>query len=395
MCWGNEEEAIIIKGINRYIYGLHDRGSESLIDGKGWVVITEAIGHDPRDRSGGDYTAISDQGLGVIVRLNNGYGPLGTIPTPENYRKFAVRCGNFVQASSGCARWIIGNEPNHPQEWPEDSPIFPGQYAQCYKMCRNEILERSGHDQDLVLVAGPGPWNNTVKYATNPTGDWVQYLQDQIWGIGNFETIDGVALHTYTHGHDPSLIQSAEQMNPPFQNRYYNFWAYKDFLNGLKSMGFLGKPLFITETNGDDPNWSGGNNGWVKAAYEEIDNWNRQNPQQVIRCLVLFRWQDDPLGYSIKIRPGVQQDFKQALQFDYTWDDKLPPDPEQEALAQARETETYIIEADAANNKVITALEEDSDLARAREEAVRTETRLTAALESNKRTIEILSNDSG
>lgn len=375
-------------GQNEFVYGMHDTGGEHLMDGNGWVVITEEVGHNPNDTSGANYSAISDQGLGVISRLNNGYGATGTIPLPEFYRDFAVRCGNFVQASQGCNLWIIGNEPNLQTEWPEGTPIFPGDYATCYKICREEIHKRPGHENDLVLLAGPGPWNNSVKYSTNPTGDWVQYLQDQIWGIQDFAKVDGLALHTYTHGHYPPLIKSSETMNPPFENRYYQFWAYKDFLNALKTMGFLDKPLYFTESNGNDPNWTGGNNGWVKDAYKDINEWNMNNPRQLIRCLVLFRWQEDPLGFSIVNRPGVQQDFVEAIQYGFTWVDPEPP-PTIIALAFAEETANHLAAATESNNNTIDALKSDRG-DEALIAAQETATHLVAATESNDNTIDAL-----
>lgn len=381
---------------NTYIYGLHDSGGEALLAGKGWVIITEDIGRDPYNTNGANYSAISAQGLTVISRLNNGYGSTGTIPMPQYYRDFAVRCGNFVQASQGCNIWIIGNEPNLETEWPDGNPIFPGDYAACYKLCRNEIRKRPGHGQDLVLLAGPGPWNASVKYATNPTGDWVQYLQDQIWGIQKFDDVDGVALHTYTHGHEPQLIRSTETMAPPFQNRYYNFWAYKDFLNGLQAMNFMDKPVYITETNGNDKNWTGGNNGWVREAYKDINAWNEQNPQQVIRCLALFRWGLDQLGYSIEDRPAVQADFTEAVRKGYTWPDKItPPQPplQDEALAYARQTAVYLQAATASNQQTIDALTDVDNIEEALTYALNTATHLTAATASNDKILEILGDD--
>ena len=71
--------------------------------------------------SGGDYRRWEQQGYQVIVRLNNGYGADGTIPTPDKYADFARRCANYIRNSPGCTHWIIGNEPNHAQERPQGS----------------------------------------------------------------------------------------------------------------------------------------------------------------------------------------------------------------------------------------------------------------------------------
>ena len=129
-----------------HIFGLHDPGGEHLMleaGRPGWVLVTEAIGANPNDQSGGDYRYLSDRGLGVIVRLNNAYHPGGTIPYSSHYRDFARRCGNFVENSRGCHIWIIGNEPNLPWERPGGEGgevITPELYARCFLLCRNEIL---------------------------------------------------------------------------------------------------------------------------------------------------------------------------------------------------------------------------------------------------------------
>lgn len=224
----------------------------------------------------------------------------------------------------------------------------------------------------------------------------MQYLQDQIWGVQKFDDVDGVALHTYTHGHEPQLIRSTETMAPPFQNRYYNFWAYKDFLNGLQAMNFMDKPVYITETNGNDKNWTGGNNGWVREAYKDINAWNEQNPQQVIRCLALFRWGLNQLGYSIEDRPAVQADFTEAVRKGYTWPDKItPPQPplQDEALAYARQTAVYLQAATASNQQTIDALTDVDNIEEALTYALNTATHLTAATASNDKILEILGDD--
>jgi hypothetical protein len=62
----------------KYIFGLHDSdGAGIMIDaGKpGWIVVS-VLASDP----GGDFSGLANQGIGVIVRLNNGYGSDGTIP---------------------------------------------------------------------------------------------------------------------------------------------------------------------------------------------------------------------------------------------------------------------------------------------------------------------------
>lgn len=107
---------------SRWLYGLHDPGGEHLMleaRKPGWVVLSEAIGHDPANRSGVDFRSFSDRALGVICRLNNGYFPEGTLPHSSQYTSFARRCASFVESSPGCRIWIIGNEPNYAMERPQ------------------------------------------------------------------------------------------------------------------------------------------------------------------------------------------------------------------------------------------------------------------------------------
>ena len=334
----------------------------------GWVLFTEAIGFNPNDTSGRDYSGYANQNLGVIVRLNAGYKTVGTIPFERYYDDFARRCANFVRASLGAHIWIIGNEPNHPIEWPGadwnfdisppapvspdkyGEPITPQRYATCYRKVREAIHAVSGHENDLVLIASVGPWNTLTKYDSNPTGDWVQYFADILKELGP-DYCDGVTLHTYTHGADPQLVRSDEKMSArEFRNRHWHFRAYRDFMNVIPaSMQHL--PVFITETNqGDDP-WRDENSGWVQAAYAEIDDWNKNNPQK-IRSLILYRW--PKVGndrWWIDGKRGVIEDFQQALTFGYRWT-TAPSEPSEDLAALWKELRALEARFEALQNEI-------------------------------------------
>ena len=345
-----------------YIFGLHEPGGENHMSDagrKGWVLFTEGIGSDPNDRNGGTYTNWANAGYGVIVRLNNAYKPEGTIPFPDKYPDFARRVGNFVEASQGCHIWIIGNEMNFWVERPgafasPDLPfsrdpdpksrdgelrslpdrfaalhpekplsrgvdhgqaINPSDYARCYSLCRQEVKARLGRADDLVLVGSVAPWNNNTAYPGNPEGDWVRYFQDILTALGP-NNCDGITLHTYTHGTDPALITSDGKMNPPFQNRHYHFFTYRDFMEAVPAnMRHL--PVYITEADEDHP-WEDANQGWVKAAYAEINRWNQTPANQQIRSLILYRWPNRD-RWVMENKGGVIQDFKEALMNEYRW----------------------------------------------------------------------------
>ncbi len=427
---------------SEYLFGIHEPGGEAHMLEKGrpgWIVFTEALGSDPNAKTGRDYRQWSEQGLGVIVRLNNGYHPGGTIPNPARYDDFATRCANFVANSQGCKLWIIGNEPNFAIERPprtgasqasrpaaaqpppgdpaaaaapqpaprraqpvafppakssppppartapagaaggswlkwfkrhlpalplrvgtptgdprrhglperfnvinlpesatplplppnvggapadaqslsigEGEPITPEMYVRCYKLCRSKIQAVQGHGTDKVLVAAVAPWNNQTRYIGNENGDWVRYFRDILVLLGP-AGCDGFTLHTYTHGQDANLVTSDARMNAPFQNRYFHFRAYQDFLRTVPTnMRHL--PVYITETD-QDAEWLDRNIAWVQRAYGEINWWNRQTGNQQIHALVLYRWPRIDKWY-IEGKQGVIEDFRQAMTEAYKW----------------------------------------------------------------------------
>lgn len=287
----------------------------------GWVLITEAIGDDPNPQRFGDYHRFADRGLGVIVRLNNGYEPAGTISHADRYSQFAASCAAFVRHSPGCHIWIIGNEMNHPVERPGGrggQVITPGLYARCYKLCRAAI--HAVDPQAQVLVGGVAPWNAETKYEGNPNGDWVKYFADILTLIGPTEC-DGFTLHTYTHGESQELIVSAEKLGS-FPQYHYHFRSYRDFMNAVPfAMRHL--PCYITEADQGDVGgapfpWANSNTGWIKRAYKEIDDWNRQPGNQPILALILYRWTRDDL-WHIEGKDQVIADFKEALACKYSW----------------------------------------------------------------------------
>ena len=290
------------------IYGMHDPFPRDLMP-KGTILITIEVGHDPNNHSGQDFREWSEHGVRVIARLNNGYGAAGTIPSQEHYLGFAERCAWFVRNSQGCTRWIIGNEPNHSNEWPQGNPITAEDYVYCFTVCRDLIKAmRPDHE---VIPAPVAPWNVQV-------GDWLVYF-DRLMAMD----IDAIALHTYTYGAEPGLITSEATMDPPYQDRRFHFRAYQDFMNRIpESKRHL--PVYITETDQDDA-WLNWNNGWVRKAYKEIDDWNHSG-RQVIHCLCLYRWPKLD-KWAIDGKSGVQDDFREAQAFGYQVGEPEPPEP--------------------------------------------------------------------
>ncbi len=200
--------------------------------------------------------------------------------------------------------------------------ITPELYARCYRLCRDAIHRTAGHGDDLVLVGAVAPWNTQTIYPGNPNGDWCQYLHD-VLGLLGVNNCDGFTLHAYTHGSEPALITSSLKLAPPFQNRHQHFRAYQDFMTAVPTdMRHL--PVFLTEIGQAQP-WDDGNNGWVQAAYAEIDAWNRQPGNQQIRGALLYRWPRLDKWY-IDGKQGVEEDFQAALHNDFRWRGAEPPE---------------------------------------------------------------------
>jgi len=347
---------------SEFIFGIHDFGGEDHIRAarkQGWIVFSEVVGHDPNDLTGKDYSSLSRQGLGVIVCLNNGTFPQGTLPLSSEHANFARRCANFVAASRGCSRWVIGNEMNYAIGRPStasaietrkhfgDAPagdptlrslperfsallsatdreeakavredeelITPQLYANCYSMCRQAIHSLEEHEEDQVLVGAVTPWNTQTVYPGNPNGDWVKYFQDILLQCGA-SGCDGMTLHTFTHGANPTLILDNSKL-PDFPQHHCHFQAYRDFMHAIPvNMRHL--PVYVTETDQGGP-WENVNRGWIQAAYAEIDRWNRQNAQK-IQAMALYRWPQLD-RWHIKGKEGVIEDFRAALRHEYRW----------------------------------------------------------------------------
>ncbi len=334
--------AQMIPGESPYIYGIHDPYDRNIFAGSGrtgWVLFTEAVGDDPVSARGNRaaYYEWSRAGFGVIARLNNGYGGGGTVPGAERYANFAQACGRWVERSidpadqqHGCHVWIIGNEMNNPREWPGNvngvggQEITPQLYAQCFNQARAAIQAVQGR-----AVVCPG----VVDPYYGPGSDNSAWFLTM---LAEITALDGIALHTYTHGPDLQCIESKRCFGEDHTGnvtdpgnilrwQYYHFYAYRTYMDMIPRR-WRHLPVFITETDQVDT-WADVNSGWVQRAYAEINHWNQSPHCQQIRCLLLYRWpkvgnwpqnpHDD--RWWIRNKEGVKADFRAALAHGYRW----------------------------------------------------------------------------
>lgn len=285
------------------LVGLHDKEGIAIAASDTWLLDTIALSENPQPAG---YLS----NFNWIVRLNWGYGSTGTLPRSDLYGEYVSRVANYVKNSEHCHRWIVGNEPNLSREWPDGEPIFPWQYAQCYRMTRRAIRAIPGHEHDEVLIAASGPWNNEMKYEGNPNGDWIQNFADVIERCG--DVTDGFALHSYTHSYNVALVTSSARMQAPFQNRHYEFRAYRDYMEAIPdSLGHL--PVYITEANGNGP-WQAV--GLMPAMLGEINAWNQASKQK-IHAVIFYRYPryDD---FFIEGKADVINEYHAAVARGYT-----------------------------------------------------------------------------
>lgn len=298
--------------MSRYLHGLHDAGGEENMRGHpGWIVHTVALLSEREH----DYTRWQSQGFHNIVRLNWGYGSDGTIPTSDKYHEYAQACANFVMHSPGIEWVIIGNEPNHQQEWPHGQEITAMQYAKCFDLAYTAIRDTGTAVQ--IMTAGIAPWNQQA-------GDWLTYYRVI---LRNISDCDGFALHAYTHGTNPDLVFSDQKV----EGWFWNFRTYQDQIACIEDVHRFPKtlPAFITESDQDEP-WRDVNSGWIRNALAEINAWNGAQHTRKVHSLCFYRWQEVPGDqWGMERKQGVIDDFKQGAAFGYSLPSlPVPPTPE-------------------------------------------------------------------
>jgi uncharacterized membrane protein (UPF0127 family) len=127
---------------------------------------------------------------------------------------------------------ILFNEPNHSKEW--GGYVSPREYAGLLIQAKDIFKTRS---DDFFLISGgldmSAPSNGTsldaLKYYREMT------KAEPKW----YQALDGIGVHAYPN---PGFVAS------PLTKDRYGITSYRYELSTLKSLGFSGKPVFITET---------------------------------------------------------------------------------------------------------------------------------------------------
>lgn len=337
-----------------HIYGVHDHDPDPTeylnhiknVVGGGWVTATVAVGANPNDFGGANFSSLANQGHTVICRINYGYFPDGTIPVPAQYDNFATRVKNFVQNSTGCSIWVIGNELNLPSEWPFDGTRFnyvsPQQYADCYGKVANAI--RSIRPNDKIVPAASAPFAGPIgagSFSVNGIArphdgvplNWVTYHNQMLTSCKAKGPVDAVALHINSRGYFYGDIHNTAKINAGGQNLYWSFYVYKDWVDYGIPNTMWNLPIYATECNGyyywkgNHPENPGAHYepGWMQEIYAEINRYNQtayQTGRPVFRCVNMYRWCSGCDGWNIDGSPyenQIKSDLDQAVAQKYTW----------------------------------------------------------------------------
>lgn len=321
-----------------HIYGIHDESPwpgdwlSRCPGGVGWITATEAIGTNPNDFGGKAYNPGSNK---LLVRLNNGYHPNGTIPAQSQYTNFAQRVKNFVAASSGADTWIIGNETNLSVEWPGGNQyISPAMYADCFVKCYNAIKSIPGKgSSQKVIVQALAPWAGPY---TGQPDNWVDYshkMLAEIQALG--VTPDGLALHINSRGYGPLAtdVTAATRGEAGGLTLDFGWLVHRDWIQFGIPRNMWNLPLYATECNGLNY-WKGGGpeqglqypsytSGWLQAVYTSVNDWN-QNAKNygmpIYRAVNMYRWESDDWAINSSPNKGtILNDLSSAAASNYTW----------------------------------------------------------------------------
>lgn len=294
----------------RYMHGFNDIGGEHFHgDRPGWTLVNEQVGLNI-SHGGGNYDAISNRGIGVVVRMNHAYGDGGTIPLPAFYREYAQACASFARNSSPVDYFIVANEPN--LERPNGVVITPAEYARCFTVTY-EAIKKVKQNAKIVPAA-------LAPYNASPI-PWVDFMAEMLEIIAKSTGCDAVNFHAYARSMNPQDIYSNATMDEPLEGLYYGFKTCEDALLKGTPTALRHLPAMNTEFDVYDA-WENRNTGVITEHYKYFNDRNAvQGNQQVIMSLC-FRWLTEPdvineKDWGMRNKPELLKDFEYAVSVGY------------------------------------------------------------------------------
>lgn len=281
-------------------YSMHDREGNIAVPSGGFGLDLIALKDNPAPV---DYRAINPN-INWLVRVDWSNHGEGTFPGKSDTQLYITRAFDFILKSQGFYGIVLGNEPNHPDEAPDEGYLTPEYVAWLFSTLRNGIKSNNSSIRFFTPAVAPYRYDGGMP--------WTQYLTTLLVNLQHQGGTDGTTIHAYARSMDPSEATSQEKMGAPLEGLYYSFQTYKDALEAIPG-AYKNLPCFLTEFN-VIPDWENKNTGIVKAVYKEIANHNSQRDQKVF-CLTLFRWKYyEGQRWGLENKPEVLKDFREAIE---------------------------------------------------------------------------------
>ena len=285
------------------LVGVHNLdGAEWMRDNgvAGCALLTTALGANAQTI---DAAHLAASGIQILVRLNYGYHPQGTIPgeNDPDYEPFISACVDTMLQSKGIWGFILANETNNPAEYPQGAAITSEQYAALY----NRIWDQVPADIPMgVQAIDPyfGPGSDSRDY-------WLRILN-------NIHGAEFLTVHAKTQDSNPDNVDSFVKFtDEPLLWQFLHLRAYQPLLDVVPER-FQHLPVFATEVNPQRHNdnvtlgWQEDQGAeWVRRAVNHFDAYN-ETAVQPIQGVVFYRYSMD--DWRIYDKPTILAAIKEA-----------------------------------------------------------------------------------
>jgi hypothetical protein len=299
--------AVSEKNLNRaavqLLVGIHNQdGAQWMLDNgvSGCALFTVALGGNGTKI---DATRFEAAGIKVLVRLNYGYHPQGTIPSDDDpqYEPFISACVYTMLNSSGVWGFILGNETNNPAEYPQGEAITPERYATLYNRIWDQVPT---HIPMGVQAVDPyfGPGSDNRDY-------WLRILNN-IYGA------DFLTVHPKTQDSNPENVDSPVKFSDhPLLWQFLHLRAYQPLLDVVPDR-FKHLPVFATEVNPQRHNdnrtlgWQEDQGPeWVRRAVSHFNTYN-DTAVMPIQGVIFYRYSQD--DWRLHNKAAILEAIKQA-----------------------------------------------------------------------------------
>lgn len=278
--------------------GLHDEAGGHWLKQhslRGWCLPAIGIGTNARQL---DYRPLEDAGIRVIVRLNYGFEPAGTLPDPDNQAEtdgFVAAVLQTMALSEGVSGYVLGNEPNNPAEFPNKKPISAAHYVKVY----NRVWKAKPAKAKLAPAAidpyfGPFPPAGTLPYEPNNLVWWKTMLAGII-------DADFFTIHCKTQDSNPdNIVSDLKFGDDPLKWQFQHVRSYEPLLAAIPNR-LRPRAVHATEVNPQRHNdmatlgWQPDQGPtWVKKAVAHFQDWNAKTSDLQVNSVIFYRFDGDP-----------------------------------------------------------------------------------------------------